>query len=451
VTTNTTRASFGAVYFRLAAIALAVIVGFLGASRFLVMPQVTRARAEALESLFRSHEQDILLNKTRSLRDELQSIGVIRSDAGFHNYSSEEQGIVNRALEACRPFSPSICLGQNESIFIKPNSGASPRTQFNFAIVLDANLEKPTPLYRACEAFGMLAIALAFWLLFRSIAQKEALLLEKLEDAKLAFSRAKDLFSMDEKAGDEFDFFRQSAEELIRGFADYKNKFERKTRLEQLGLFVGKMSHDLKAPLNEMENFLNAFPLLMRTASAETIDACVASLLARVKQGKADFEGALKLTREISTQNERIRIGALVGEVVRRSKENAKLNGVSIAYDGDPRIVINGNPLRLQTALLNLIENSADERPDASVVVRAHISDEGMALITVSDNGRGIPKQYRDQLFQPLATFKGNGTGLGLFRTKEILAQHGGTIDVLPGSNGALFEIKIPGTEVSYA
>jgi signal transduction histidine kinase len=451
VTLTTTRASFGAVYLRLAVIALVVMAGFLTASRLFVMPQVVRTKTESLESLFRSHEQDILLNKTRSLRDELLNLGVIGSDDGFHNYFAEERAAVTRALKECTFTSPSICLGNAQSVFLKGNSSHLPRENFNYAIVLDTDLWSPSPLYIAAEALAIVGIALVFWLLYRAIAEKEALLLERLNRASAAFSNARDLFAIDNVGEDEFDTFGRSAEELVKGLVEYKDKFEKKTRLEQLGLFVGKMSHDLKAPLNEMENFLKAYPLLLRTASPETIEACVQSLLERVRQGKADFESALQLTRKVSTQSEKIKLNDLVAQVIGRAKANDKLANLSVSYDGPPNLVVRGNSLRLQTALLNLMENSAEEKQDASIEVRAEAAGPGIARITIADNGRGIPAHYRDQLFQPLATFKGNGTGLGLFSTREILAQHGATIGVVPTQQGAVFEIKIPAQEVSHA
>lgn len=448
---KTTRASFGAVYIRLGLIALAVVAGFLSASRLFVIPQVVRAKAESLESLFRSHEQDILLNKTRSLRDELQNLRVIRSDSGFHNYFAEEAGAVGSALENCTFLSPSICLGNERSVFLKGNSSAFPKDHFNFAIVLDTDLKNPGPIYTGLEALGTLGIALAFWLLYRAIATKEALLLERLKRANLAFSEARSLFATEEKGEDEFDAFGRSAEELVKGLVEYKEKFERKTRLEQLGLFVGKMSHDLKAPLNEMENFLKAHSLLLQTASEETVEACVKSLLERVKQGKADFESALQMTREASTQKEKIPVRDLAAQVAARARVNDKLARLSVSYEGPAELWIQGNSLRLQTALLNLMENSAEEKRDATVTVKAEQLKSGMARIVVADDGRGIPSQYQDRLFQPLATFKGNGTGLGLVSTKEILAQHGATIAVLPSEQGAVFEIRIPAQEVSFA
>lgn len=451
MTLTTTRASFGAVYLRLALIALVVMAGFLAASRLFVMPQVVKAKAESLESLFRSHEQDILLNKTRSLRDELQNLGVITSDSGFHNYFADERGAVYRALEHCKFSSLSICLGDEQSVFLKANSSSLPKENFSFAIVLDTDLESPSSFYIAFEAFSLIGIALVFWLLYRAIAEKETFLLERLGRASLAFSKARNLFAYDKTGEDEFDAFGRSAEELVRGLVEYKDKFERRTRLEQLGLFVGKMSHDLKAPLNEMENFLKAHPLLLRTASPEAMEACVQSLLERVRQGKADFEGALQLTREVTTQDEKIKIEDLVAQVIERTRVNDKLSSLTVSYEGAPNLVIQGNSLRLQTALLNLMENSAEEKHDAFVEVRAEAAELGLARITIADNGRGIPEQYRDRLFQPLATFKGNGTGLGLFSTKEILTQHGASINILTRTQGAAFEIKIPVQEVFHA
>ncbi len=68
-----------------------------------------------------------------------------------------------------------------------------------------------------------------------------------------------------------------------------------------------------------------------------------------------------------------------------------------------------------------------------------------MALITLTDNGPGVPDDLRDRVFDPYFTTKGSGTGLGLAIVKKIVLEHGGSIDVesVP-EGGSRFTIRVP-------
>jgi signal transduction histidine kinase len=71
--------------------------------------------------------------------------------------------------------------------------------------------------------------------------------------------------------------------------------------------------------------------------------------------------------------------------------------------------------------------------------------------ISIADNGCGINREHLDKIFQPFFTTKGEkGTGVGLWMTKRIIEEHGGTIDVSSsteaGQSGTKFKIMLSGT-----
>ena len=73
-----------------------------------------------------------------------------------------------------------------------------------------------------------------------------------------------------------------------------------------------------------------------------------------------------------------------------------------------------------------------------------------MARVSISDNGRGWPKENRQRLLEPYITTREKGTGLGLAIVKRIIEQHGGTVDLIdaePDANGrvgACFTFTVP-------
>lgn len=97
--------------------------------------------------------------------------------------------------------------------------------------------------------------------------------------------------------------------------------------------------------------------------------------------------------------------------------------------------------------LVNLIQNAAEAIPrDRPGVVR--VSAEASAaeiLLSISDDGAGIPEENLDKIFEPLFTSKVKGTGLGLSIVSNIITRHGGTIQVKSRKNvGTTFTVHLP-------
>jgi signal transduction histidine kinase len=130
-------------------------------------------------------------------------------------------------------------------------------------------------------------------------------------------------------------------------------------------------------------------------------------------------------------------------------REKAKENNVDILLDLESNIeAINLDPKGIYRCILNLVSNAVDacDQP-AGVVVITTKRIEGSINVLVSDNGCGISKEDRENIFNVFFSTKGSkGTGLGLSVTEKIISEHGGEIKVKsePGA-GTTFTIKLPG------
>jgi C4-dicarboxylate-specific signal transduction histidine kinase len=102
----------------------------------------------------------------------------------------------------------------------------------------------------------------------------------------------------------------------------------------------------------------------------------------------------------------------------------------------------------LRQVLVNLCENSAAalreaERQQGAVHLVLRRSDS-RATLDVVDDGPGVPAQARAHLFQPYATFRPGGIGLGLAISRKIMLDHGGDLELLPSERGAAFRLSLP-------
>jgi two-component system nitrogen regulation sensor histidine kinase NtrY len=106
----------------------------------------------------------------------------------------------------------------------------------------------------------------------------------------------------------------------------------------------------------------------------------------------------------------------------------------------------------LRQALTNLLQNAADavamrEARDGAGHIALTVQDlPDAALISVSDDGIGLPKEDRSRLTEPYVTHKAKGTGLGLAIVKKIMEDHGGvlTLEDRPDGPGAVAALRLP-------
>jgi len=137
----------------------------------------------------------------------------------------------------------------------------------------------------------------------------------------------------------------------------------------------------------------------------------------------------------------------IVGEVLERTLRG-RLSGLDIAYRDDaPRFEVHGEPAHLATVLRNLLRNARQAgATEAKVELKLETAARSV-LITVTDNGPGIPPEQRDKLFQAFVTSgKPTGTGLGLYLCRRYVELMQGDIRVQSQpQGGASFAIRLPG------
>jgi PAS domain S-box-containing protein len=132
------------------------------------------------------------------------------------------------------------------------------------------------------------------------------------------------------------------------------------------------------------------------------------------------------------------------------TKMTSRKVGVTVEADGPASL--NGVPGELRQVFSNLLSNAIEASPaGASVTVRVRgVGDT--VRVAVADRGAGVPEAVRAQIFEPFFTTKKDvGTGLGLWISREIVRNHGGTIRfrsrVAPGNSGTVFVVTLSKTK----
>jgi two-component system sensor histidine kinase CiaH len=144
-------------------------------------------------------------------------------------------------------------------------------------------------------------------------------------------------------------------------------------------------------------------------------------------------------------------LAELARTAVRRVEPLAEERGVDVVVDAAGSVTIDGDRDRLLQLILILVDNAIDHAP-AGTPVQVAVGRRGSsALLTVTDQGPGIPAEARERVFQPFARLDARarrgrgGAGLGLAIARRLVVAHGGWIEVAarPGG-GARFEVTLP-------
>jgi two-component system NtrC family sensor kinase len=236
-------------------------------------------------------------------------------------------------------------------------------------------------------------------------------------------------------------------------------------KLASLGQLTAGIAHEIKNPLNFVNNFSAlsaelvgeldetlapvAFDQKTRLDVGELTAMLKSNLEKVVQHGKrADsiVKNMLLHSREGSGEHRSADINALVEESLNLAYHGARAEtsgfNIRLERDLDPHAgVVDLYPQEITRALLNLISNgfyAAVRRGDGSDGFEPTLSAATRSLgdsveIRIRDNGAGIPKEVKEKIFNPFFTTKpaGEGTGLGLSMSHDIVVkQHGGKIDV---------------------
>lgn len=206
--------------------------------------------------------------------------------------------------------------------------------------------------------------------------------------------------------------------------------------LARMGAMV---AHEIRNPLG----VIRAAVELVRARSGPTLPGedreALDDVLGEVERLRGLAQDFLDLSREPSLSMVRIDLADVASEAARTLSAGHPSTAVSI---GLPPLAVDADPSRLRQVFGNLLLNAA-QAGARHVEVRGEPVD-GVARVEIRDDGPGVSASVRARLFEPFATGRAEGTGLGLAVSRQIIERHGGALQLLDGSGGAAFEIRLP-------
>lgn len=224
-------------------------------------------------------------------------------------------------------------------------------------------------------------------------------------------------------------------------------------KMSSLGQLSAGMIHEIGNPLNHSNQ---ALFLIKRKLKDHPEDAAINEAVNDIQDSIDRMKDLVKELREFSHKRAEVLIEFPVREAVevavRMLRKELNDTGTSVDLNIDRCVRIEGVKNQMAQVFVNLIYNAVQAMSKArtgrlNVIVVSASSENGRVVISVRDNGPGIPENFQSQIFDPFFTTKevGEGTGLGLSICFRIIEAHRGKIQVnSDGKSYTEFFVSLP-------
>ncbi|QSO48581.1 ATP-binding protein [Alicyclobacillus mengziensis] len=199
-------------------------------------------------------------------------------------------------------------------------------------------------------------------------------------------------------------------------------------RISVLASLAAGIAHEIRNPLTTAKGFLQLFgERQIENPERRYIDLTIREL-DRIQQLVTDF---MSLARPESPRYQCIELNNVISEVINFMHPEATLHGVTIVQVTEHApLYVHADPNQLKQVLMNVLQNALQAcNAKGEVTVRTRCKSIS-AVILVQDTGAGLTREQLARVFQPFYTTKDSGTGLGLAICRQIMQEHGGSIQI---------------------
>ena len=257
------------------------------------------------------------------------------------------------------------------------------------------------------------------------------------------------------------------AQHIDKLSADRARQLFHAERLSTIGTMSAGLAHEIKNPLGYISTSLETTKIYWQQTSEllsdteihideNTRDRLISKVpkalerisnglerIDKLMQGLNNFARSSQGEKQLHNLNDSVHLALEIADI------HLKYH-VMIETKLCPELsLVKVNPQQVEQVIINLLINAAHalEFEENGRVSIASFEENGRAVLTIADNGPGIPESHLQSIWQPFYTTKeeGKGTGLGLSISQNLIRDNGGSISVMNGdSGGALFKIEFP-------
>ncbi len=241
---------------------------------------------------------------------------------------------------------------------------------------------------------------------------------------------------------------RKAEEEAI----EQRDALARIDRASSMGQLTGSIAHELNQPLTGILSNAQAAELILKSKNhnLEEIKEIFAEIISDTKRAGEVIRNLRALYSEQKVELLPVEINTLVQETVNLLQSEFVVKGINLTTKYDTaNPMVKGNKIQIQQVMVNLIMNGIQamidmDRKERNLWITTSC-DTNEVKVIVTDKGKGINPDIIDNISEPLATWKPDGTGMGLVISNSIIMAHGGRMKAENRpKGGALVYFVIP-------
>jgi two-component system NtrC family sensor kinase len=221
-------------------------------------------------------------------------------------------------------------------------------------------------------------------------------------------------------------------------------------KLASLGTMLAGVAHEVNNPLSNISSSCEILLEELGESDLEWQKSILKKVLEQVDKARGIVLNLLEFSRNKEFYKESFNLKDLLEKTLGLLHGQIPA-GVKIVKEIDDNLRIYADKQRMQQAFMNIISNAVQSiETEGQVTIRANKYRDGIVDVVIKDTGKGIKEENLSKIFDPFFTTKdvGQGTGLGLFITHDIIVRHNGTIKAKSAlGTGTTFTIRLPAQE----
>jgi PAS domain S-box-containing protein len=236
--------------------------------------------------------------------------------------------------------------------------------------------------------------------------------------------------------------------------ARQRNELAHLSRVTMLGELSGSIAHELNLPLSAILSNAQAAQRMLANDGTDLVEVreILDDIVSEDKRAGEVIRRLRLWLKKGEVQKRCIRINQVVQDVLKLMRSDLINQRVTVDTQLKRNLsTVTGDPVQLQQVLLNLVVNASDamtgcSTPERRLLIRTGTENGRTAVIvSVTDQGGGIPEEKMEQIFEPFFTTKTKGMGLGLSVCRTITAAHRGKLWATNNPDrGATFHFSLP-------
>lgn len=225
----------------------------------------------------------------------------------------------------------------------------------------------------------------------------------------------------------------QDLREKTQALVDFEERARKTERLRTMGELAGTVAHEIRTPLSGIQGAVEI--IVSEKSSHDAKQKFSKTVFQEVERINGVVENFLKIGKEGSPEKEEFNLSEFIDESTTLLEAVLKKKNIRLDIDVDEKCTAFSNRNQLKQVIINLVMNAFQACSPNKGIIRV-FSDDECAGLSITDNGGGVSKEFREKLFEPFESDRHDGNGLGLYLSRNIMKSLGGELNLVHSEPG---------------